>query len=228
MLMTGVASALGAPVRLINALGAFLFHTQLIYCASESKAAQQMRVRVARAWQALRGKQDGLPAAPPAASFAQQVALLALLLLSTPLVGACMGHLRGGSSMLLVVVDDKHGAGSLIAAGQQLRRRGMRLCVRCGSGGDIGQTERGALRAGLRVSVLRGPLLCGRGRRALLLGPAPRRRLGRVLASGGNRLQRCADGEHDGASGTAALSTLLQLVQLAEGEGLQRNGFFSP
>ena len=180
-----------AALRLLNDIGTLLFNTHFIVRtssgAAESKAARETQTRVVNAWQQLTRK----PAAPaPAAIQLPHAALLALLLLS-PLAAVCgaADHLglRGGGGMLLLVVD-RPGSTSLIAAGHQLRRRGMRLRVSCASESAVDCTRTNALDAGVQVSVIRGSLLRGGGRRALLLGPAPRRRLRSVLASRENRL----------------------------------------
>ena len=210
-----------AALRLLNDIGTLLFNTHFIVRtgAAESKAARETHTRVVNAWQQLT---RGRPAAPPHAAIQlPHVALLALLLLS-PLAVACgaADHLglRGGGGMLLLVVD-RPGSASLIAAGQQLRRRGMRLRVSSASDSAIDCTRSNALDAGVQVSVIRGSLLGGGGRRALLLGPAPRRRLRSVLASRENRLQW---GASRAPSDRVDPGNLLQLVEAAEGDVRRR------
>ena len=211
-----------AALRLLNDIGTLLFNTHFIVRtssgAAESKAARETQTRVVNAWQQLTRK----PAAPaPAAIQLPHAALLALLLLS-PLAAVCgaADHLglRGGGGMLLLVVD-RPGSTSLIAAGHQLRRRGMRLRVSCASDSAVDCTRTNALDAGVQVSVIRGSLLRGGGRRALLLGPAPRRRLRSVLASRENRLQR---GGSRAPSDSVDPGSLLQLVEAAEGDVRRR------
>ena len=211
-----------AALRLLNDIGTLLFNTHFIVRtssgAAESKAARETQTRVVNAWQQLTRK----PAAPaPAAIQLPHVVLLALLLLS-PLAAVCgaADHLglRGGGGMLLLVVD-RPGSTSLIAAGHQLRRRGMRLRVSCASDSAVDCTRTNALDAGVQVSVIRGSLLRGGGRRALLLGPAPRRRLRSVLASRENRLQR---GGSRAPSDSVDPGSLLQLVEAAEGDVRRR------
>ena len=211
-----------AALRLLNDIGTLLFNTHFIVRtssgAAESKAARETQTRVVNAWQQLTRK----PAAPaPAAIQLPHAVLLALLLLS-PLAAVCgaADHLglRGGGGMLLLVVD-RPGSTSLIAAGHQLRRRGMRLRVSCASDSAVDCTRTNALDAGVQVSVIRGSLLRGGGRRALLLGPAPRRRLRSVLASRENRLQR---GGSRAPSDSVDPGSLLQLVEAAEGDVRRR------
>eukprot|EP00964_Phaeocystis_antarctica_P091561 scaffold58745_cov66-Phaeocystis_antarctica.AAC.8 len=208
-----------AALRLLNDIGTLLFNTHFIVRtgsgAAESKVGKGARTRVGNAWQQLTRSDSATVA--PAANQLPHAALLALLLL-TPLAAACgaADHLglRGGGGMLLLVVD-RPGSANLIAAGQQLRRRGMRLRVSCASDSVVDCTRTNALDAGVQVSVIRSSLLRGGGRRALLLGPAPRRRLRGVLASRENRLQR---GASRAPSGSADPDSLLQLVEAAEGD----------
>ena len=203
----------------MNDIGTLLFNTQNIVRtssgAAESKAAREARTRVVRAWQQLTCKTDSATATP--AIRLPHAALLVLLLLS-PLAAGAADRLGGGSMLLLVV--DRPGSASLIAAGHAARRRGMRLRVSCASDSAVGCTRTKALDAGVQVSVIRGSLLRGGGRRALLLGPAPRRRLGSVLASRETRLQRGASSRAPSAS--VDPGTLLQLMEAAEGDVRRR------
>ena len=213
-----------AALRLLNDIGTLFFNTHFIVRtssgAAERRVAREAQTRIASAWQTLLRKKPAAP--PPGAIQLPHAALLALLLLS-PLAAVCgaVDHLglRGGGGMLLLVVD-RPGSASLIAAGQQLRQRGMRLRVSCASDSAIDCTRSNALHAGVQVSVIRGSLLRGGGRRALLLGPAPRRRLRSVFASRENRLQQ---GASRAPSGTVHRGSLLQLVEAAEGDVRRRN-----
>ena len=209
-----------AALRLLNDIGTLLFNTHFIVRTSSGAAESKAATRVVNAWQQLTCSSK--PAAPsPAAIQLPHAALLALLLLS-PLAAVCgaADHLglRGGGGMLLLV-GDRPGSTSLIAAGHQLRRRGMRLRVSCASDSAVDCTRTNALDAGVQVSVIRGSLLRGGGRRALLLGPAPRRRLRSVLASRENRLQR---GGSRAPSDSVDPGSLLQLVEAAEGDVRRR------
>lgn len=215
-----------AAFRLLNDISTLLYNTRFVMRtsaeAAESKVAQDTGTRVVRAWQQLTRK--GVPPTVAAASAIRlhHAALLTLLLAAlSPLVATrAADHLslRSGGSMLLLVVDQP-GSASLIAAGQRLRQRGMRLRVSCASDSDVLCTRSNALEAGVQVSVIRGPLHRGRGRRALLLGPAPRRKLSSVLASRESRLQR---GANRAPSGSVDLGALLQLVEAAEGDVRRR------